>query len=521
MVVESRPLQIPQGGGVSGLTPLIFVSELGGVVSLIVSVIYVVAASALAIYGFNILLTAILYWRTRAQKIDTPALDDFPRVTVQLPIFNELYVVERLIDAACALDYPRECLQIQVLDDSDDKTTMLAQARVDYHRRRGIDVVLHRRADRAGFKAGALAAGMLHAAGEFIAIFDADFVPPRDFLKRTIPHLAVNPAIGLVQTRWDHLNAEYSWLTRAEAMALDGHFVVEQNARHRNGLFFNFNGTAGVWRRDCIDDAGGWQGDTLSEDLDLSYRAQMRGWKFLFLPDVVAPAELPPQIHAYKRQQFRWAKGSTQVLLKLGWRVLTAPGFSRFQRIEGLLHLSGYLMNPLMLVLLIALVPAMALNAQFPDVMMYYSLAMLGPMTIYALSQRALYPDWLGRFRFFGVLLLLGTGIALNNSLAVLEAITRRGNAFRRTPKFRVENESDEWSTKAYALALGWEVIGEWALSVYAFVGAAIAWQHQLTWTLPYLLLYGVSFAFVGSLSLLHARPMRASADIELAPAPN
>jgi cellulose synthase/poly-beta-1,6-N-acetylglucosamine synthase-like glycosyltransferase len=486
-------------------------------VSLVLSAIYIVAASALAIYGFNILLTAGLYWRKRSGKIATPALADFPRVTVQLPIFNELYVVERLIDATAALDYPRNRLQIQTLDDSDDETTAIAQARVDYHRRRGIDIALYRREDRAGFKAGALAAGMPHATGEFIAIFDADFVPPCNFLKQTIPHLVARPAIGLVQTRWGHLNAEYSLLTRAEAMALDGHFVVEQSARHRNNLLFNFNGTAGVWRRTCIDDAGGWQGDTLSEDLDLSYRAQMRGWKFLFLPDVVAPAELPPQIHAYKRQQFRWAKGSTQVLLKLGWRVFTAPGFSRFQRIEGLLHLSGYLMNPLMLVLLIALVPAMALNTQFPDVMMYYSLAMFGPTTIYALSQRALYPDWLSRFRFFAVLLLLGTGIALNNSIAVGEAITRRGNVFRRTPKFHVENEVDGWSDKRYALPLGWEVLGEWVLSAYAFIGAAIAWQHQLTWTLPYLLLYGVSFAFVGGLSLLHARPARANADIEFA----
>lgn len=483
----------------------------------IVGVLYIVAASALAVYGFNILLTAWLYWRKQNEKIATPALTATPRVTVQLPIYNELYVVERLIDAAAALTWQRDHLQIQVLDDSDDETTLIAQARVDYHRRRGIDIALYRRADRSGFKAGALAHGLEHAIGEYIAIFDADFVPPADFLTKTIPHFLTQSNLGMVQARWGHLNTPYSPLTRAEAMVLDGHFVVEQTARHRNGLFFNFNGTAGVWRRACIDDAGGWHGDTLSEDLDLSYRAQLRGWQFLFLPDVVAPAELPPQIHAYKRQQFRWAKGSTQVLLKLAPQLLRRADIPFGKRIAGVLHLSGYLMNPLMLVLLITLVPLMILDTQLPDVMMYFSFAMFGPITLYTLSQRALYPDWLARMRYFAILLLLGTGTALNNSIAVMEALTRRGNTFRRTPKFRVENEDDAWNTKRYALPLGWEVIGEWCLSAYALVGAMVAWQNQLVWTLPYLILYCLSFAFVGSLSLWHARPVRAArADFKL-----
>lgn len=478
--------------------------------SSIFALIYSIAAVGLAIYGFNILLTAGLYWKKKDEKIATPPLTTMPRVTVQLPIYNELYVVERLIDAAAALDWSRDGLQIQVLDDSDDETTAIAQARVDYQRRRGVDIALYRRPDRAGFKAGALAQGLAQATGEYVAIFDADFVPPSNFLKKTIPHFLAQPNLGLAQTRWSHLNTAYSALTRAEALALDGHFVVEQTARSRNGLFFNFNGTAGVWRRACIEQAGGWAGDTLSEDLDLSYRAQMRGWAFLFLPDVTAPAELPPQIHAYKRQQFRWAKGSTQVLLKLGARVLTMPGLSPFKRIEGLLHLSGYLMNPLMLLVLLALVPLMALGAKFPDGMVYFCFAMLGPVVMYALSQRALYPaDWSARFRFFAVLLLLGTGIAVNNSLAVLAALTRRGNTFRRTPKFNVANENDAWSGKRYALPLGWEVFGEWAFSAYALLGVLIAWQHQLYWTLPYLALYATSFAFVGGLSVWHAGNFR------------
>jgi cellulose synthase/poly-beta-1,6-N-acetylglucosamine synthase-like glycosyltransferase len=475
----------------------------------LLEIVYLVSATALAIYGFNILFTAWLYWRKRHEIAALPVLKETPPVTVQLPVYNELYVVERLIDAAAALDYPRDALQIQVLDDSDDETTAIAQARVEYYRRRGTDIGLIRRADRAGFKAGALAAGLGGATGEYIAVFDADFVPPSNFLKRTVPYFQGQSSLGLVQARWGHLNEGYSLLTRAEALALDGHFVVEQSARHRNGLFFNFNGTAGVWRRSCIEDAGGWQGDTLSEDLDLSYRAQMRGWKFLFLPQVVAPAELPPQIHAYKRQQFRWAKGSTQVLLKLGPQVLSTPGLSLFKRIEGLLHLSGYLMNLLMLVLLLALVPLMLLDTRFPDVMALFSLAMFGPIVVYALSQRALHPDWLSRMRNFGVLLLLGTGIALNNSLAVVEAFGRRSSSFRRTPKFNIEGEADSWSAKRYALPFSWQAIFELGLAVYAMVGAAIAWRQHLSWTFPFLALYAASFAFVGTLSLLHALPVK------------
>lgn len=492
--------------------------NLGGLFVDWLIVIYFFAATSLSIYGFNYLLMSWFYWRKRGEAPPRPALDDPPRVTVQLPIYNELYVVERVIDSAVALDWPRDRLQVQVLDDSDDETTQIAQARVDYFRRRGMDITLIRRTNREGFKAGALAAGLEGANGEFIAIFDADFVSPPDFLKQIIPHFAGRHDLGLVQTRWGHLNANYSALTRAQALALDGHFVVEQTGRSRNNLYMNFNGAAGVWRRECIEQSGGWQSDTLSEDLDLSYRAQLRGWKFLFLPDVAAPAEIPPQIHAFKRQQFRWAKGSTQCLMKLGRQILSAPNATPLQRVQGLLHLSGYLMSPLMLLLLVALVPLLTVGAQFPGALMYLSLSTFGPAVAYALSQRALYPDWKTRLKYFPVLVLLGIGLALNNSLAVFEAVTRQENSFRRTPKFRVEGDDDSWSAKRYVLPFRWESIGELALGAYALGGIVIARQQHLLWSIPFLALYAVGFFYTGVLTLWHSRPARTRA-IELATA--
>ncbi|MCL4488783.1 MAG: glycosyltransferase [Chloroflexi bacterium] len=470
-------------------------------------VLYSLAAVGLALYGFNTLFTAWLYWRKRADTPVLPSLADFPTVTVQLPIYDEMYVVERLIDAAASMDWPRERLQIQVLDDSDDETTAIAQKRIELYKSRGIDIALIKRPDRSGYKAGALAAGLASARGEYIAIFDADFVPPAYFLKKTIPYFSTRSNLGLVQTRWGHLNADYSALTRAQGIALDSHFVVEQTARSRNGLFMNFNGTAGVWRRRCIEECGGWQGDTLSEDLDLSYRAQIRGWRFMFLPDVVSPAEIPPQIHALKRQQFRWAKGSIQCLVKIGPVLVTKPNLPILKRIQGILHLSAYLVHPLMLVLLLTLIPLMAEQARFPEFMAYFSLAMFGPLTVFILSQRALYPDWGTRFRYIIFLILLGTGLALNNTFAVLGAFTRQRNTFRRTPKFSVAASGDSWNSKRYTLPFGWEALGELGLAAYALFGVVLALQNKFFWTAPFLLLYAASFGFTGCLSLWHSRP--------------
>ncbi|MBI3761419.1 MAG: glycosyltransferase, partial [Chloroflexi bacterium] len=477
-----------------------------------------------SIYGFNALFITALFLRHRrfkplvldeattaqsalpagdrtsligglTREDDQPAaLGDWPAVTVQLPIFNERFVVDRLIDAACALDYPAHRLTIQVLDDSTDDTTALARARVAYHAARGKSITHIVRADRGGFKAGALAAGLATAPGEFIAIFDADFVPPPDFLRRVIPHFR-EPHVGAVQARWGHLNAEYDTLTRAQALLLDGHFVVEQTARDRSGFFLNFNGSAGAWRRTCIDDAGGWQADTLAEDMDLSYRAQLRGWRIRYLPEVVAPAEIPLQILAHKRQQFRWAKGSIQCFRKLAWSLLTAR-VSPLKRLEGVLHLTAYSIHPLMVILVLASLPVVFTGAVNRLPLGALGLAGFGAPLMFAVSQWAAYPkDWRKRFAFFFYIMLLGSGIALNNSWAIFEALTGRANNFHRTPKFRAEGRMTASHSEVYALPMEWTTLGELFLSLYALL-AFVAALERAPALAPFLAIYALSFGY-------------------------
>lgn len=506
-----------------------------------VIVLYVVAGVWLAIYGLNSLLLAALYLRHRREHNGRPASQPscYPMVTVQLPVYNERHVIERLIDAVAALDWPYTELQIQILDDSNDETTALARTRVDYHKKRGLDIEVVRRPDRTGYKAGALAFGLKRARGAFIAIFDADFIPPADFLQRTIQPFLDQPRLGLVQTRWAHLNARYSALTRAQSLALDGHFVVEQTARNRSGLLMNFNGTAGVWRRTCVETSGGWSGDTISEDLDLSYRAQLAGWDCLYMPEVPAPAELPPQLAAFKRQQFRWAKGSIQCLRKL-WRAILTCGDSLecigvkdysatqnatdlsshrppsrrlniTQKVAALVHLSSYLAHPLMLILLLCSLP-LFLNPRdthLPMAMAYMGFASLGPPMVYALSQRALYPDWRRRLLVFPVLALLGTGIALNNTRAVLEALRGRGGPFSRTPKFRLEGDRGHWVDSTYRLPLDWTTLGEALLAFYALATLVAAWRAHNLYAIPFLLLYFGGFGLTAALSIWQALQIR------------
>jgi cellulose synthase/poly-beta-1,6-N-acetylglucosamine synthase-like glycosyltransferase len=470
----------------------------------VLSIIYGVAAVWLAVYTLNSFVLTFLHWRHGSDAPSAPGLSAFPKVTVQLPIFNEAHVVERLIDRTARLRYPREKLQIQVLDDSIDETTALARQRVAYHRARGVDIDLIHRADRTDFKAGALREGVEQATGEFFALFDADFVPPEGFLLETIPHLVSKPDLGFVQTRWGHINQGYSTLTGAQAIALDGHFAVEQPARYHSGLYLNFNGSAGVWRRECIEDAGGWQGDTLCEDMDLSYRAQLGGWEPLYLRDVVCRAEIPPQIHAFKRQQARWARGSISCALKL-WRPLVKAPVSAFKRAQGLIHLTSYLVHPLMLLVLALSVPLLYLRQPVAYPLTYLSLASLGPPTMYACAQRSLYPDWKSRMRYFPLLVLLGTGMTLNNSRAIFRALAGKRDEFVRTPKFRLERPRDQWKGSRYALSFDWMVVGEILLSLYALLGAGIAMERGNSLAIPFLMLYVVGFGYVASLTILHS----------------
>ncbi len=481
----------------------------------VVALWYSVAAIGLALYGANALLLTALFLRQRAgrERPRTPLAvgADLPLVTVQLPIFNEKYVATRLIDAVCALDYPRTRLQVQVLDDSTDETVRLIARRVRHWQRQGVAIKQVRRPTREEYKAGALRYGLSRASGEFVAIFDADFVPQPDWLRRTVAPFCQpgSERIGLVQTRWCHLNAGYSPLTRAQALALDGHFGVEQAARAGAGLLFNFNGTAGLWRRACIESVGGWSGQTLSEDLDLSYRAQLAGWTLHYDPSIAAPAEIPAQIAAFKRQQFRWAKGSMQVARRLAGRVLVGP-LSPFQKVEALLHLTAYSVHPLMVLLLLLTVPLLwwgwptSFTTQ-QSLLAWASGAGLGAPLLYGVAQATLYgsAEGLRRYRWMPLLVLLGSGVALSNSRAVLEGLLgHAGGEFRRTPKFRLEGHSGAWQGSDYALALDWTMVGELGLAAYALLGCALAaWQGQW-FALPFLLLYALAFGWVGTLSL-------------------
>ncbi len=418
---------------------------------------YFISLTVLFVFGSSGFVMIYYYMRHRGTKLPRAGvLTEFPVVTLQLPVYNEYYVVERLINASCRIDYPKEKLEIQVLDDSTDETVEVVDALVAAKRREGYNISHLRRDSRAGYKAGALKEGLKKSTGEFVAIFDADFVPKPSFLRETLPYFYDDPATGLVQTRWEHLNSSYSFLTRVQAMALDGHFVIEQNVRNKAGFFINFNGTGGIWRKKCIYDAGDWEADTLTEDLDLSYRAQLRGWKFKFLNDVTSPAELPSEINALKSQQFRWTKGAIETARKILPKVWKSD-LPLEKKIHATFHLSNNVVFPFILVAGILNVPLIFIKHQggyesYFAVMALFVFAFIGSFLFYLYSQKDVYRDWQRRMLLFPLFMAGSMGFAVNNTRAVIEGLFRKKSDLVRTPKYSVVKMGDQWLDKKYAL---------------------------------------------------------------------
>jgi cellulose synthase/poly-beta-1,6-N-acetylglucosamine synthase-like glycosyltransferase len=474
---------------------------------------YFIVLILLASYGVHRYILVYLYYKHKDKRTTEPKdrFADLPRVTVQLPIFNEQFVVERLLEAICRLNYPLDKLDIQLLDDSTDETVAVARGLVNHYAAKGFPVTYHHRTNRHGFKAGALSEGLESAKGEFVAIFDADFVPPEDFLMRTIHHFT-DPNIGMVQTRWTHINRNYSLLTEIEAILLDGHFVLEHSGRARSNVFFNFNGTAGMWRRRAIDEAGGWQHDTLTEDTDLSYRAQLVGWKFLYLQDVECPAELPVEMTAFKTQQARWAKGLIQTGKKILPKVLKSDQPFHV-KMEAWYHLTANLSYPLMILLSVLLLPAMIIRFyQGWFQMLYIDLPLFLASTFsissfYLVSQRELFPGkWYRAILYLPFLMALGIGLTVTNTRAVLEALVGQQSAFARTPKYRVESKKDKVHAGNYRKRLGWVPWVELLIGTYFAVTVYYAIDNENYITVPFLILFVVGYWYTGLMSILQGR---------------
>ncbi len=462
----------------------------------------------LAVYGWHRYYLVYLYMKNRDKQPKMgPPLSPTPVVTIQLPLYNEMYVADRLIDAVCRIGYPRELLEIQVLDDSTDETRSIAELAVRRFAAQGIDIKYFHRDDRTGYKAGALEAGLKVARGEFVGIFDADFIPTTDFLARLMPHFA-DAGVGMVQARWGHINQDYSLLTKIQAILLDGHFVLEHGGRNRGGRFFNFNGTAGIWRRTAIDDAGGWQHDTITEDLDLSYRAQLRGWRFVFVPDVIAPAEVPVEMNAFKSQQHRWAKGSIQTCKKLLPQILRSKA-PLGVKIEAFFHLTANFNYILMCILSVLIFPSMVIRYNMGwyemlliDVPLFFA-ATFSFCNFYVVCQREIYPDWRARAKYVPFLMSVGIGLSINNARAVVEALFNSKSEFTRTPKYRIEANADEWIGKKYRQSVAVQPLIELAFGLYFTWTAFYALANGIYGTLPFLLLFMVGFLYTGVLSIV------------------
>jgi len=470
---------------------------------------YFIVMVILAGYGMHRYALVYMYYRNRKNRTTEPPakFEDLPRVTIQLPIYNEQFVVDRLVESICKIDYPKDRLDIQVLDDSTDETVKVAQAVVDRYAALGHPITYIHRTNREGFKAGALQNGLETARGELIAIFDADFVPPEDWLMRVVHHFT-DSKIGMVQTRWTHLNRNYSFLTEVEAILLDGHFVLEHGGRSRSQVFFNFNGTAGMWRLQAIADAGGWEHDTLTEDTDLSYRAQLAGWKFKYLQDVECPAELPIEMTAFKTQQARWAKGLIQTGKKILPKVFKSKAPFRV-KVEAFYHLSANLSYPLMIVLSTLLMPAMIIRSfggWFQMLVIDLPLFLASTCSIssfYLVAQRELRPKtWWRTFLYLPFVMATGIGIAVRNAQAVMEAIVGKKSEFARTPKFSIEGKQGTFAKKSYKNKAGWMPYAEVLLGLYFSLTIVYAIWNENYATVPFLLLFVWGYLYTGCMSL-------------------
>jgi cellulose synthase/poly-beta-1,6-N-acetylglucosamine synthase-like glycosyltransferase len=474
---------------------------------------YFAVMIVLSFYGIHRYTLCYQYFKYRrnASPIPPRTFDELPAVTIQLPIFNEQFVIDRLVEAVCSIEYPREKLEIQVLDDSTDETREVAAAIVERYAALGHNIVYIHRTDRHGFKAGALDAGLKVAKGEFIAIFDADFVPPADWLTKVIHHFA-EPEIGMVQTRWTHLNCGYSLLTQIEAILLDGHFVLEHGARFRSGEFFNFNGTAGMWRRQAIVDGGGWQHDTLTEDTDLSYRSQMAGWKFKYVADIECPSELPIEMTAFKTQQARWAKGLIQTSIKILPRVWRSKAPLRV-KIEAVYHLTANVSYPLMVIMSALLIPAMICRfyqGWFQMLLIDVPLFTASSFSIavfYLMSQREIHPKtWKRTFYYLPFLMAVGIGLTVTNTKAVLEAVFGIKSAFVRTPKYRVEQKGQRSKAAKYRRRLKLTPWIELFLGCYFAAAIYYTFTNKNFFTAPFLIIFVLGYWYTGLMSLLQGR---------------
>jgi cellulose synthase/poly-beta-1,6-N-acetylglucosamine synthase-like glycosyltransferase len=474
---------------------------------------YFAVMIVLAIYGVHRYQLVYLYYKHKKDYNPNPQgyFAELPRITVQLPIYNEQFVIDRLVEAICAMQYPADKLEIQLLDDSTDETQQVAADIVERYAALGHPIVYMHRTNRHGFKAGALDAGLKVAKGDLIAIFDADFVPPTDWLMKVVHHFT-EPAIGMVQTRWTHLNRDYSMLTQIEAILLDGHFVLEHGARARSGDFFNFNGTAGMWRRTAITDAGGWQHDTLTEDTDLSYRSQLAGWKFKYLPEIECPAELPIEMTAFKTQQARWAKGLIQTSIKV-LPLIFKSNVPRRIKVEAVYHLTANISYPLMVVMTALLIPAMIVRfyqGWFQMLLIDFPLFTASSLSIavfYVVSQRELFPkSWLKTFLYLPFLMALGIGLTVTNTKAVMEALFGIKSAFARTPKYSVAKKGEKSKAGKYRKRLLLTPWVELAIGCYFALAIVYTFLNSNFFTAPFLVLFVIGYWYTGLMSLLQGR---------------